>query len=696
MKDRNMTSTTTVSTRGLRGVCLALIVLGLLAAGAALYQRVRTEGHNRAVELVADYNELIALAGQAGVLPGRVMQDLKRAGVTAVALPEETLTNLEADGRISFAARPDFQLGHYKGGWVPSDSIFQVDTGDLAVNYFIKDGLARVYPKENILVEAPFRIMVRGNRDFVADLGLGLDGSKVSVIQQNGLRVIPRLRGGAGITAKSLRASLAHVAETLGTPMASLTNSLTLPTVNGKPVMPTGSAPGETIVVFDGDTIPGYRELIKTDLVAALRENHLVYGAVEFGKQKGDDDLGRALNGRLVRVHSITLAELGNLSPNQVVQRFALAVKDRNIRVLVMHLPPVASADPLKHAADFAAGIAGELRSEGFGVTVAKPARPFPDISVPVPALALIFAGAGASVLLWLITILPQALPVWWVRIGYLLIGIGLAKAVGLAMVMPNLGRAGFGLAAAIGFPLLGLTFAYRALDRLAGQRPARALLQGIATLIVTTGITLLGGLLIAGMMSDTRYLVKVHQFVGVKATLALPLLIFAVVVMSDAVALAGESLADYRARTRARLQAVLNQPLYLWGAVAALVGLVVLALALARSGNDSGVGVSNSELQFRSTLERFLVARPRTKEFLFGHPLFLFAMAAASQGKRPLALALLLGAAIGQADVLNTYCHAHTPVLLSLLRTANGLWLGIVIGAALLLVFGYRGAKQA
>ena len=37
-----------------------------------------------------------------------------------------------------------------------------------------------------------------------------------------------------------------------------------------------------------------------------------------------------------------------------------------------------------------------------------------------------------------------------------------------------------------------------------------------------------------------------------------------------------------------------------------------------------------------------------------------------------------LLAGAVGQVDVLNTFCHAHTPVLLSLLRMANGLCLGM------------------
>jgi hypothetical protein len=65
--------------------------------------------------------------------------------------------------------------------------------------------------------------------------------------------------------------------------------------------------------------------------------------------------------------------------------------------------------------------------------------------------------------------------------------------------------------------------------------------------------------------------------------------------------------------------------------------------------------------------------------------------MVAAAQRRRVLALCLLVCAGIGQVDVLNTYCHAHTPVLLSLLRTANGLLLGVIVGVFLLLILTPR-----
>jgi hypothetical protein len=56
--------------------------------------------------------------------------------------------------------------------------------------------------------------------------------------------------------------------------------------------------------------------------------------------------------------------------------------------------------------------------------------------------------------------------------------------------------------------------------------------------------------------------------------------------------------------------------------------------------------------------------------------------------------LLLLLLGAVGQASLVNTFCHLHTPLLISLVRTANGLWLGLAIGSLVVWVWDrLRGA---
>jgi hypothetical protein len=678
-------STPVSSTRPLRSACLVLMVLGLLAAIYALALRVKAEASSRAVEIVVDYNEVIALAGAEGVLPNNVLRALKKAGATAVALPEETLDTLETQGEINITAHPN-PIGSYPGGWVPTDQVFTVETNSPQAFTAVATGLERSYPAANLASQPPFRILVRGDRDEVSQIGLGLSGSKVDLIKSAGLRVIPRLHGSPVLTKQGLEASLDGVAQELGRAQSGQ--------VWNAPGM---VSPAKTdtqlgIVIFDGDTIPGYRALIP-DLARLLTDRGLVYGAVEFAKQKGDTALGKALDGQLVRVHSISKEELATLTPGEAVARFGLAVKDRNIRVLYARIPPVVGkVSRVESAGHYIAAIKRDLTKSGFTVSELKQAHPFGRLALPSLLLALLFAGAGAAFFRWLLAVLPTSLPRSWTTVGFVLLALGVLTAVALSFVNPNLGRMGFGIVAAVAFPMLALTWAYLEMDRLS-QAGGSRIWPAVRALLVATGITVLGGLLIAAMLTDARYLVKMSQFVGVKAALATPLLLFGLLLVSDGVARAGESVAAWWARITTNVKSFLAQPLYLWGIIAAGAALVVVALMLARSGNDGGVGVSDIELRVRAVLDQLLIARPRTKEFLLGHPLFLLGMAAALRKQRTLAMVLLVGGAIGQVDVLNTFCHAHTPVLLSLLRVVNGLWLGVIIGVVAIMLF-YRQPK--
>lgn len=661
-----MSSTNTLSTSGLRMACLMLIMLGLVATGLTLLQRIRAERSASTVEMVIDYQEAANLAGASGQPMPEVLAHFRKVGATAVALPEETLGGLLAQGKITVSV-PDAPFASAltpPPGWGDSESFFLVRTTNQRLWKEILDGLRRVYPPESIGKYGADGILVRGSLDKVSDFGLGLSVLKVEAITRAGLRVVPRLRTSPHLDNRNIDNILNDVAALL--PSQSLAD-----TTRG-------------VLIFDGDTVLGYRKSIPhvADKLTALG---FLYGSVEFGKQKGDEQLGAKLKGRLVRVHSISVEELKTLAPAQAVSRFDLAVKDRNIRVLYIHLPPVIGVSPYAFVGAINSAIAGEhLR-----IARTETAQPFAPLTVPWPMLALLFTGAGASLLLWVLMVLPTDLPPSWVRIVLVKVVALLGLAVLLAWQSPDLGRVFFGLCAAVGFPMLALTWMYRVLRRLEDEPAVHPLLPGITVLIMATGLTLLGGLLIAATMAETSYLVKIGQFRGVKATLVLPLFFLLILVVTDGVARAGEGFTAYGARCRARISSFFRQPVYLWGITLALVGLVVLGLIMARSGNDTGLGASGMELRIRNLLEHWLVARPRTKEFAFGHPLLLLGFLAAARRQRALAMLCLLGGAVGLADVLNTYCHAHTPILLSLLRTANGLWIGLLIGAVLVLVAG-------
>jgi hypothetical protein len=143
-------------------------------------------------------------------------------------------------------------------------------------------------------------------------------------------------------------------------------------------------------------------------------------------------------------------------------------------------------------------------------------------------------------------------------------------------------------------------------------------------------------------------------------------------------------------------LQALAGRPVLTWQVAAGLAALVVLALLVLRSGNDPGVGVSPLELRVRGLLDRLLYARPRFKEFLIGHPALIVALALAAAGGRRWALPLFFVGAIGQVSLMNTFCHLHTPLLVSLWRALLGLAFGVIIGSVAYLLVSRVGRRAA
>jgi len=117
------------------------------------------------------------------------------------------------------------------------------------------------------------------------------------------------------------------------------------------------------------------------------------------------------------------------------------------------------------------------------------------------------------------------------------------------------------------------------------------------------------------------------------------------------------------------------------WQAFAIVIALGVVAFMVLRSGNESAVEVPGWERSLRALLDQLLVVRPRTKEFMLGYPALFVGLMLLLQRRPRVAWLLLAAGAIGQVSVLNTFCHLHTPLWVSLLRVFNGLWLGLVVG---------------
>ena len=202
-----------------------------------------------------------------------------------------------------------------------------------------------------------------------------------------------------------------------------------------------------------------------------------------------------------------------------------------------------------------------------------------------------------------------------------------------------------------------------------------------------TSAITMAGGFITVALLNKWTYMSKADEYFGEKATQLLPLILvglaFGAKIFPHRVVKEGPVPA--RARAAKSFKQFLDSPFTVRHTLIGFTVLVAMFIWISRTGNDSGMDVSPFELKMRATLEHFLITRPRTKEIFLGFPALVLAVYFGMKRRWALFLGAALGAVIGQADVYNTMCHIHTPLFYSLLRTFHALWIGLLLGGAVI-----------
>ncbi|HWR56515.1 MAG TPA: DUF5693 family protein, partial [Negativicutes bacterium] len=89
-----------------------------------------------------------------------------------------------------------------------------------------------------------------------------------------------------------------------------------------------------------------------------------------------------------------------------------------------------------------------------------------------------------------------------------------------------------------------------------------------------------------------------------------------------------------------------------------------------------------------RALLEQLFYARPRTREFLIGHPAFFLAtLAVCCSWSRVWQFALVIAASMAQISLVETFAHLRTPVMMTFVRGFDGWVLGTIIGMVAVIV---------
>ncbi|EYB66560.1 hypothetical protein DEIPH_ctg103orf0099 [Deinococcus phoenicis] len=384
--------------------------------------------------------------------------------------------------------------------------------------------------------------------------------------------------------------------------------------------------PDVPFVAFTGDEVIGARTPERLAKIDERLGNRLP-ALIEGSPQRGLDTLVETHGG--ARMFALNPSWQNRLGPDEVASKYGLAARERSQRLLYLRpFPTVYETEAfLKRT--------GELLQHS-GVQVGMPVVTAFAPNDTLRALCL-FGPLAALLLLGLSYPLP--------RLGLVVAGLAGLAALGLNGLRPF---EGFALIAAITFPALGLVL-----------RRSR-----VTDWFLATGLSLAGVLFVSALGANRDSVLGLEPFRGVGLTLLVPLLFVGLSFLP-------------RQDIRKTARDLYSTPLRLGDIGVMALGLGVFALVFLRRGNSTGLGVSSTEAQVRQELQDSII-RPRFKE-LAGHPLALVGLSGVLPGY--FSLLLILGGVVGQASILNTFSHFHTPLLISAARCFIGLGAGLLLG---------------
>ncbi len=589
-------------TPALRRILWLLVALSLVPAGILVARRIRAEGVSERVALVMDTQALTTQAHEVGLTPMALAKRYQKLGLTGVAVYEDTIASLVAKGRaVAMLGSEARSLAVARGDAppdVPGDATLVRATVPGALDALLRDN-----------VPEPTTVVLAGQRWYVYpgdvrnSLPAGPDSAELKAWRDAGFEVAYRPRNAPY--------QLRH---------------------------PGADFPPEArYLIYAGTQVPGY----PGDLAPLVKASQPYLTAlIEGTPQQGLDRL-------LSKVPTVRLLSFNqdyvdrHLSPADLIDKYMLAVNERNIRLL--YLRPYTTTDQgdlLKNSDALVGGLAKALRQAGYTV------GPLQEQTFHYRTSALLRALAGVGVVA-AVLLLVGLYPAPWGSIMAALVVL-------LGLVAGGLGWDALALMAALSFPVLGYGY----------------LRRNVGSVILATGLSLCGAALLAAVGSERSTMLAIHPFRGVGATLVVPPALFLLAVMLR-----------YR-RPAGWVREFWGAEIRVSHVVLALVAVAALGFAFLRRGNTPVIGASHLELQIRQWLSQALTVRPRFKE-LIGHPLAVLAFAF-PRWPAWLRGLLLTGGVLAQASVLNTFSHYHTPLLISAARTGIALGIGLAVGLIL------------
>ncbi len=654
-----------------------LIFIGFCAAGVISWQRYEVEHNAKQVEMVYDYYNVIDSAVEEGKTADELFALYKKSGITSLAIYDETPEKLINHNFIRVYRGYDFHFRNPTVTGIEEEKMYiQPGSSTEGAAYFaeLKHHLELIYGQEKVRelnANGVDTLEVAGNYSKFMTVPLGIFKETVKTAAQRDFYLVLR------------PANIPHASkEFIDTFFEAMDSSDKV-----------------SAVLFQGKEALGYKEHL--DYVSnQLNQRHVPLVLIEaqnqlgFEPQAGLLDLAKKSNYDLVRLYAMSKDELIKINQKEASSRFYISDIERNIR---MNLFPsykfAADGKSLSETnASYIQGVTQRLENHGFTVGKASVMAPY----FPSSALrSLAMMGALSLVVTTLLLLLP-GLKKW----SYYIEVLGLVGTQGLYWVLHmNLVLQLLALGAAVCTPVvvvtLFLNYCVKRKDMAFSEIGwGKLFLESVAILWGAGILSLMGAAFVSGLLGDIRYFLEMEIFRGVKATFVLPLVLISVVYIQK-FPFFGKTVSSDK-----DFVSFVKKFCHIQIKLGLLVGLGLLAIVgfvfIGRSGNN-GAPVPQFEIALRRFLEDMMYARPREKEFFFGHPAVLVSLAAFYR-KWPQILHyfLIVAVTIGQGSMVETFAHMRSPFILSFIRGLDGLAAGTLsmVGALLAVMILVRITK--
>ncbi len=621
-------------TRTILNMLLAISVIACLVVGVF---RVKVESGYKNVQIAIRYTDVLNISEQTQTSIEDVLLSFKDAGATTLFVRENTvlpagrgeLSNYKEQGEVTVFEGYLVKAFYKDIVDVKPQLNYIVTTNESIWETIYKDLSLKNVPVRRFIAEESYFIEIGDFSNVLASMGVGFNTADLKIASDLGYAISPQIRGWSEPSEESI-AYLIEMLEGIN-----------------------GLGP----IYFSDSEIPGAKS---QQFIKFISENQL--GFVEFfsNKQVGFGALAKQSSNmgqdfRVTRLHTLTDDEVRRYGPREVLDRYGLALRERNLRVFLFKMPNTMNIQ--KDSNDLKVNISNfKSMAEKEGYSVTEQMQNY-NLRSGNYLLSLL-AGIAAIVVFVLLLDL-----VGFTKLGYLLGVIGFIGYAGLLKLSPTLALKMMALFGAIIFPTYGVSVVLDA--------EPRDMRQTLLAFLRVCAISFGGALTIVGTISRTSFGLGIDVFAGVKLAHIIPILLIIAISFYK----------KHGLDIKYCKELLTNKVTYFAGAIIAVVGIALL-IYTTRTGNSGSV--SQLELQIRQLLDHILGVRPRTKEFLIGYPILVMLL---SFGYKEKYLPFLIFAAIGPISLVNTYAHVHTPIMISLIRSAYGIEIGFIIGMVMTLI---------